>query len=113
MPTGRGAERAGKGGKEVPLASVTQFQSQDPLPEMVLKQILLGVTTRKYAGSLDAVPEECDSHGTSKSSTSRHLAETTRRRVSEFLSRRLDVLDVAAALALLQQRAGQSREKLE
>ena len=94
----RGAERAGKGGKEVPLASVEQFQSRDPLPEIVLKQILLGVTTRKYASSLDAVPEEWDSHGTGKSAASRHLVATTRRKVSEFLSRRLDDVALAALM---------------
>ena len=94
----RGAERAGKGGKEVPLASVEQFQSRDPLPEMVLNQILLGVTTRKYASSLDAVPEEWDSHGTSKSAASRHLVATTRRKVSEFLSQRLDSVALAALM---------------
>jgi putative transposase len=94
----RGAERAGKGGKEVPLSSVEQFQSQDPLPEMVLNQILLGVTTRKYAGSLEPVPEEWDSHGTSKSTASRHLVATTRRKVTEFLSQRLDDVALAALM---------------
>ena len=48
----RGSARVGKGGKEVPQPSVLQFQSHDPLPETVLNQILLGVTTRGYAKSL-------------------------------------------------------------
>lgn len=94
----RGGERAGKGGQEVPLASVAQFQSHDALPETVLNQILLGVTTRKYAGSLEAVPKEWDPHGTSKSSASRHLVATTRKKVAEFLSRRLDDVALAALM---------------
>ncbi len=94
----RGSARAGKGGKEVPLASVAQFQAHDALPETVLNQILLGVTTRKYAGSLEAVPDEWDSHGTSKSSASRHLVATTRKKVTEFLSRRLDDVALAALM---------------
>ena len=94
----RGAERVGQGGKEVPLASVEQFQSKDPLPETVLNQILLGVTTRKYASSLEPVPEEWGSHGTSKSAASRHLVATTRRKVSEFLLRRLEDVALAALM---------------
>ena len=94
----RGSAHVGKGGKEVPLPSVVQFQSHDPLPETVLNQILLGVTTRGYERSLGPVPEDLASHGTSKSAASRHLVATTRRKVAEFLSRRLDDISLAALM---------------
>ena len=35
-----------KSGREVTLPSVSRFQAEDPLPERVVEQILLGVSTR-------------------------------------------------------------------
>jgi len=60
---------------EVRLPIVARFQAEDPLPERVLNQILLGVSTRGYGASLEPTPPGVRSRGTSKSAASRHLVE--------------------------------------
>ena len=44
-------------GRELELPTWRRFAEEDPLQDRVLRQILAGVTSRKYAGSLDAMPE--------------------------------------------------------
>ena len=59
------------------------FREEDPLPERVLNQILVGVSTRNYESSLDKPSAKLKSRGTSKSAASRRepdakkLAEAT------------------------------------
>jgi len=45
-----------RSGQEVRLPSVARFQAEDPLPERVVNQILLGVSTRGYDASLEPAP---------------------------------------------------------
>ena len=47
------------------------FREEDPLPERVLNQILVGVSTRNYESSLDKPAAKLKSRGTSKSAASR------------------------------------------
>jgi putative transposase len=94
----RGGESIGRGGKEIVLPSVEQFQANDPMPERVLEQILLGVSMRGYSSSLDPVSENLHPHGASKSAASRKLVEVMRREVTEAFSRRLDDLRLAAMM---------------
>lgn len=79
-----------KSGQEVSLASVRRFQAADPLPERVVNQILLGVSTRGYESSLEAPPPGLSSRGTSKSAASRHLVERMGSKMREYFSRRLE-----------------------
>ena len=60
-------------GQEAQLPSVEVWRERDPLAARVLEQILLGVSTRGYAGSLEAAPAGVASRGTSKSAVSRTL----------------------------------------
>ena len=83
-------------GGDVALPSFERLSESDPLPERVLKQILLGVSTRGYAESLEPVPVSLKSRGTSKSAAGRHLVERTRAKTAEFLSRRLDDVAITA-----------------
>lgn len=83
-----------KNGKEASLPSFDAFRQEDPLPEKVLNQILLGVSTRGYEASLDQPLERVPHRGTSKSSASRHLVAQTRKKLEGYLSRRLDELDL-------------------
>jgi len=82
------------GGGEVELPAFRQLAEVDPLPERVLEQLLLGVSTRGYAHSLEPLPKGMRSRGTSKSSASRHLVERTEAKAREYLSRRLDELEL-------------------
>jgi transposase-like protein len=78
-----------KSGREVMLPSVARFQAQDPVPERVLNQLVLGVSTRGYAASLESAPPGVKSRGTSKSAASRHLVERMGAKLREYLARPL------------------------
>jgi transposase-like protein len=85
-----------RGGGEVELPSIEAFRAADPLSARVAEQIVLGVSTRGYARSLESVPDELGARGTAKSSASRRLVEGTANKLSEFLTRRLDDHEVVA-----------------
>jgi len=87
-----------KSGGESLLPTLEAFRREDPLPERVLNQILLGVSTRGYESSLERPLQRVRSRGTSKSAASRHLVSETRRKLSSFLSSRLEQV---ALLALM------------
>lgn len=74
---------------EVRLPIVSRFQAEDPLPERVLNQILLGVSTRGYGASLEPTPPGVRSRGTSKSAASRHLVERMGAKMRDYFSRPL------------------------
>jgi hypothetical protein len=63
----------------------------------VAEQVVLGVSTRGYARSLEPVDEEViETRGDSKSNVSRSLIDRTTEKLAEFLNRRLEELDVIA-----------------
>lgn len=59
-PRARGAN-----GHEVVLPTWSAYAAEDPLPERALAQMLIGVSTRRYDGSLEAVPEGVTTRPTS------------------------------------------------
>jgi transposase-like protein len=59
-----------------------------------VQQVLCGVSTRKYARSLEEMPEAESSVGTSRSSVSRRFVARTRAQIDAFLSRPLGDLDL-------------------
>lgn len=83
-------------GREVALPAFEELRAADPLPERVLNQILLGVSTRGYDASVEPPPPRTRSRGTSKSAASRHVVAQTAARMREHLAKRLDGLDVVA-----------------
>ena len=68
-----------KSGTEASLPHFEAFREEDPLPERVLNQILVGVSTRGYESSLDKPAVKLKSRGTSKSAASRHLVSQTKK----------------------------------
>lgn len=60
-------------GGEMTLPTMKQLQAFDPLPDTVLNQILLGVSTRGYDASVPPPPLGTLSRGTSRSAVSRQL----------------------------------------
>ncbi|MEX2222745.1 MAG: IS256 family transposase [Candidatus Rokuibacteriota bacterium] len=86
----------GREGQEVTLPAVAAFRARDPLTARVLEQILLGVSTRGYAASLEAGPVGVPSRATSRSTVSRTLIRRTREQLAAQLSRRLEDLDLVA-----------------
>lgn len=86
----------GKRKGEVELPSIAALREGDPMSTRVAEQIVLGVSTRGYERSLDEVDDEIETRGTSKSNVSRALIAKTRDKLAEFVSRKLDDVDVVA-----------------
>ena len=85
-------------GGEVMLPTVRQLQSFDPMPETVLDQILLGVSTRGYEASLPPPPPGTKSRGTSRSSVSRKLVERMTSKMRQELSTSLEDVKLVALM---------------
>ena len=65
------------GSEELALPSWREFSMEDPLERDAVDKMMVGVSTRKYRRSLDAVPPELDEFGTSKSAVSRRFVAAT------------------------------------
>lgn len=63
--------------QEVPLETYETFQREDPLTERAVEQMLVGVSTRKYARSLEPMGPLVKESGTSKSAVSRRFVAKT------------------------------------
>ena len=83
-------------GREVPLDTWAELASADPLDFRALEQMTIGVATRKYARSLETLPEEVATRGTSKSAVSRRFVAITTEKLAEWMARPLGELDVWA-----------------
>lgn len=81
--------RKADGSGEIPLESWEQFRGADPLSERAVEQMVLGVSTRKYERSLEAIPPELEPSGTSKSSVSRRFIQGTQKKLDDLLGRDL------------------------
>ena len=88
----------GVDGEEVRLPSWEQFSKDDPLTERAVEQMLIGVATRKYARSLEPLPEEVKGRGTSKSAVSRRFVEATAEKLSMEWSKSLAELSLSALM---------------
>ena len=86
----------GAGKKEVELPTIEALREGDPLSARVAEQILVGVSTRGYERSLEPIDPELDGRGASKSNASRALIDATTEKLAEFVSRKLDGVDLVA-----------------
>jgi putative transposase len=85
-------------GEEIALPAWAEWASEDPLDERAMEQMLVGVSTRKYDRSLEALPDAVRTRGTGKSAVSRRFVRATARKVTELLERDLSTLDLAVLL---------------
>jgi putative transposase len=83
-------------GTEVVLPAVAAWRQRDPLTARVLEQIVLGVSARGYAGSLEPGPVGVRSRGTSKSAVSRTLRGRLTAALEAQLTQRLEGLALLA-----------------
>jgi transposase-like protein len=81
-------------GQEVPLPTFRTMADEDPLNRRVVEQMLVGVTTRQYARSLEPIPSTVESRGTSKSAVSRRFVAKTRTQLAAWQSASLEGLDL-------------------
>ena len=80
--------RATDGSGELPLGTLSMFQSEDPLNKAIMARLLSGVSTRKYARTVEG--EAADSVCTSKSEVSRRFIEGMDGLMQEFFTRPLN-----------------------
>jgi transposase-like protein len=83
-------------GHEVPLDVWSELSSNDALSERVLEQMTIGVATRKYARSLESVPEDVETSATSKRAVTRQFVATTAAKLKEWMARPLGEIDLVA-----------------
>jgi putative transposase len=86
------------GGRELPLPSWREWSARDPLDERALEQMVLGVSTRHYARSLEPLPETVAVRGISKSAVSERFVYGTERKLAELMSRKLRGLALVALM---------------
>ena len=79
---------------EVALPSFQWAAATDPLDEHTLAAVAAGVSTRRYAGTLDPVPAEVTERGASSSAVSRRFVALSAKRLRSFLSQPLGELDL-------------------
>lgn len=90
--------RAADGGEELKLPSWEAFANEDPLTERAVEQMLLGVSTRKYKRSLEAMPSPVQERGTSKSAVSRRFVAATEEELEKHWTTSLSKMTVAALM---------------
>jgi putative transposase len=87
-----------KDGTEIPLKTWEALTSEDPLTERALEQVLVGVSMRKYGRSLEPLPPQIESRGTSKSAVSRRFIEATTDALAALMNRNIAELDIRALM---------------
>jgi transposase-like protein len=85
-------------GEELSLESFRWAAGADPLNEASLAAIAAGVSTRRYAGTLDRLPEAQAQRSVSKSAVSRRFVALSAARLGEWMSRPLGELDLPVIL---------------
>src|SRR5712691_921245 len=86
-------------GGELRLPSWREWSARDPLDERALEQMVLGVSTRRYARSLEPLPEAVAAvRGISKSAVSERFVYGTERKLAELMSRELRALALVAVM---------------
>ena len=85
-------------GHELKLPSWREWSGRDPLHEWALEQMVLGGSTRRYARSLEPLPEAVAVRGISKSAVSERFVYGTERKLAELMSRELSGLVVVALM---------------
>lgn len=78
------------GGEELALPSWLAMRQEDPLDERAFEQMVVGVSTRKYARSLEPLPEDLSSQAVSRSAVSRRFVARTREQITRRLSESLE-----------------------
>jgi putative transposase len=85
-------------GRALSLPSWLDWSARDRLDEHALEQMVLGLSTRGYARSLEPLPAAVPMRGVSKSAVSERFVYGTERKLAELMSRDLRELRVVALL---------------
>ena len=82
-----------KNNKEIPLATYQAFGDPRGMRSSVMKNMILGISSRNYAESVESFVK---GYGIKKSSVSRHFVKATAEQMREFMERDLGGLDLVA-----------------
>lgn len=82
----------GRDNKEIPLMTYEAFRDPRGMKKAVLKNMILGISSRNYEEAVSGFMKGC---GIKKSSVSRHFVKATAEQMREFLERDLTGLDLA------------------
>jgi putative transposase len=85
-------------GRELTLPSWRAWSARDPLEQRAIEQMLVGVSTRRYARSLEALPSELKVRAVGKSAVSERFVLGTARKLSTLLERQLGSLQLIAVM---------------
>ena len=85
-------------GHELKLPSWQEWSARDPLEQRAMEQMVLGVSTRRYARSLEPLPHAVTVRGVSKSAVSERFVYGTERKLGELMSRELGGLKLVALM---------------
>jgi transposase-like protein len=104
VPIDKPRIRSRKTGREVELNSYRQFQQDVRLEQAVMDQMTLGLSTRNYEPSIQAL---CEGYGIKKSSVSRRFITASKKALDELMNRDLTKLDLCALFIDGIERGGQ------
>ena len=90
--------RVRSGRQEVPLPTFQTMAQTDPLRRRTVEQLLVGVSTRGYARSLEPLPADIPSRSVSKSAVSRRFVAKTASQLAAWQATPLDDLDLVGLL---------------
>jgi putative transposase len=85
-------------GQELNLPSWQRWSSRDPLERRAIEQMVVGVSTRRYARSLEPLPNGVRVSGVGKSAVSARFVIGTTRKLSALLERKLGGLPLIAVM---------------
>jgi len=85
-------------GRELELPAWAEWSREDPLDERALQQMVLGVSTRRYASSLETLPVPLRERGKSRSAVSRRFVRGTQRQLAELMRRDLSEVSMVALM---------------
>jgi putative transposase len=83
---------------EVPLPTFAWAAGVDPLNTATMTAIAAGVSTRRYAKTVDRLPPDEHSSATSSSAVSRRFVALSQQQLDEWLQRKLDKLDLPVVM---------------
>ena len=78
-----------QGGQELELPSYVFAADRDPLDQYTLDAVACGISNRKYARSLDPLPEDYEERAVSRSSVSRRFVAMTAKQLTTWLTKPL------------------------
>jgi len=85
-------------GEEVRLPSFRWAADRDPLHRRTMEAVAIGVSSRRYARSLEPLPPAIEERSTAKSSVSRRFVARSTTVLDEWLGRSLAEIELAAVM---------------